>query len=169
MIAAPILGNLSGIVNGIDAVMRYNNAQKRGYGLYTKGYSLKKIAGRGGRMRPRKYKRTGKRHGRGFATDFISQIPLFGPIIAAPMKALGLGMRKGRRGRGLPPMFLASMNSRMGGRMCKKGSGLLSPAGGTIRRGHYRYIKARGSGMKRVHVHAHRVRHARGGYMPDIW
>jgi len=181
---APVLSSLPGIIGGISSIMDYNKHRAAGNGLSARGYSLRKRQGgllyaglpprivrKGGAMRRKravkryrggavhKRRRVHKmRRGRGFASDFISNIPLIGPILGPIGRAIGLGMRRRKllKGRGLSPMFPATMRRR-------EGMGLLAPAGGRMRKAHYRYVK-KGGAIKRVHVRRHKV--VRGGYIP---
>lgn len=192
---------IPGILDSVGSIMEYNKRAREGHGLTTRGYNLRKRMGygygmrkkhvvhdrkivnkarryRGGRIAKKRY----HRRGRGFASDFISNIPLIGPLLAPIGRAIGLGMKRqhmsmaqrkkvirmlhSMKGKGLSPMHIASMRQRIGGRLLMKKGGLLAPAGGMIRKhmrkGHYRYVHKSGSGVKRVHVRKHRV----GGYIP---
>lgn len=195
---APVLSSLPGIVEGIGSIMDYNKRYRAaGSGLSARGYTIRQRMGqgllyagkRGGKIRYKKRavrhrggkihkkRRMVRRAGKGFAADFMSNIPLIGPLLGSVGRAIGLGMvqKKRRpkkyarsnlpalmlRGKGLSPMYPATMRRRLG-------SGLLAPAGGKMRRAHYRYVKsAKGGAVKRVHVRRHKVR--RGGYVPLTW
>lgn len=191
---APVLANLPGIVGGVEAIMDYNKRSRAaGNGLSARGYKLKSRMGmgllvpgkRGGRIRQarrvRGVRRRGgrihrkRRVGRGFASDFMSNIPIIGPILGGIGRAIGLGMKRRRspkllmlqtRGRGLSPMYPATMRRRLGSGLLAPAGGLLAPAGGKMRRAHYRYVKSakKGGAIKRVLVRKHKVR--RGGYVP---
>jgi hypothetical protein len=140
-------------------------------------HKAKQLKGSGMRhMYRRKHAGAGKRRyhrrGRGVVSDIVGSLPLIGPLLGPLASRIGLG-----RGEGLSVMRPYSLNSTAGGyhggrlapagyHMMRHGRGLLAPAGSGvkrhIRKGHYRYVKKSGSGVKRVHVRAHRV----GGYIP---
>lgn len=131
-------------------------------------------------MVTRRYrKRPAKKRRGGFFPLLIAAVPALAAAIAASVSA-AKGIKE-MQGKGLSIMKIHSLNDAAsrhhGGRLAPAGyrmlgRGLLSPAGAGYRKrtkthkvkGHYRYVKKTGAGVKRVHVRAHKAHSA--GYIP---
>lgn len=146
LLAAAIPGILGTVAGAMDVA--HKAKQLKGQGLRRRRAAAKK----GGRVRRR------HRRGRGVVGDVVSSIPLLGSLLGPLARGIGLGLGNlpydnvhMKYGGALMPYGMVRSMRGMGVR-----GGLLSAAGGRIRRGHYRRVKV-GGAIKRVHVRAHRV------------
>lgn len=164
------------------------------YAMRRKGGRMRHLKRKGGRVHHRKNYAKHARRGKGVFADIVSGIPLLGSVAGPLIRSLGGRISRGRvfkRGHGLAPMHMRSLTALArgpkgyGGRlmpygaitpaamihkmlpMMKYGRGLLMPAGGAVRRGHYRVVNGRRVRVAPTIVRGKGLRrHRRGGYIP---
>lgn len=139
-----LLSGISGIMDIVSSARKLKGGRLRKYKKYNRMRHGGRVMGRLVRRKRKTYR------GRGAVADALGMVPLLGGPLSALARVFGgrVGRRCNTKGVGLAPMrgrrpYVGGLLGPPGSLVVwhRKGSGLLSPAGGAIyRKGHYRNL-----------------------------